>query len=155
MKTKYTFVLNNNSKIVLTEEGGPKLSSDDIDKIMNSKNIIVVSTATDSLKIRPSQISAIHVTTSDNNNKKNGSTNEEISYGVDHDVENDATTDAFYEMKGDSSDLYEDDVIIENDEISNDNIELVSNIDFDDDDTDELDSILTMDREEDLDESTT
>jgi hypothetical protein len=153
MKTKYTFVLNNNSKIVLTEEGGPKLSSDDIDKIMNSENIIVVSTATDSLKIRPSQISAIHVTTADGNNKKNSTQNEEHLYHNEHDAENDATTDAFYDIKDDSSDLYEDDIIVENDDVSNDNIELVSNIEFDD--NDDLDSILTMSHEEDLDESTT
>ena len=154
MKTKYTFVLNNNSKIVLTEEGGPKLTSDDIDKIMNSKNIIVVSTATDSLKIRPSQISAIHVTTSDNNTKKNNTTSDDVTYRDEE--KNYENSDSLYNILDESDNLPED-VIIENDDVSNDDIELVSNIEFDDD-SDDLDSILTMEQEEEeeeLDESTT
>lgn len=146
MKTKYTFVLNNNSKIVLTEEGEPKLSQDDIDKIMNSKNIIVVSTATDSLKIRPSQISAIHVTIINSNKKNNkeeflSNDEEEIQYELD-------TKDTLYDDET-VEDLDEDtNVIIESDDISNDDIELLSSIDFSEDD--DMDSILNTEEDSDV-----
>jgi hypothetical protein len=62
-KYKYTFFLNNTSKIVITDESG-----DDIDSIsaklrhiLKSKNFSVFKTKTDMVIINPLKVDAIHV----------------------------------------------------------------------------------------------
>lgn len=62
-KYKYTFFLNNTSKIVITDESGDDIDSisSKLRNVLKSKNFSVFKTKTDMVIINPLKVDAIHV----------------------------------------------------------------------------------------------